>query len=162
MNPELSSELRRQHESTTAVSITFAPRRGAILMCDFGPDAQDPNTFPLRKPPVAVPPEIWKVRRVVVVSNDAINHKHGRAPGVCLVVPFSATPPNTPEPWDVLFPARSYRSLTRDVWAKCASVGIVSHARLDRVIAGQGYRTDFLTAVDMARIEAGLRAALSL
>ena len=131
-------------------------------MCDFGPDATDPRTFPLSQPPVAVPPEIWKPRRVVVVSDNAINHRHGRGHGLCLVVPFSATPPKTPDAWDVFFPARSYRSLTKDVWAECARVTLASHARLDRVIAGQGYRSEFLKPDDMARIEDGLHAALGL
>jgi hypothetical protein len=64
-------------------------------------------------------------------------------PGALLVVPFSATPPGTPGPWDVFFQARSYRSFTRDVWAKCASLTLVSHARLDRVISGRGLSDGF-------------------
>ena len=142
--------------------ITFTPQRGAILLCDFGPDPDEPSTYPLRVPPVSKPPEIWKLRRAVVVSAKAANHKHGAGPGVCLVVPFSAKPPQTPEAHDVFFASRSYRSFTKDVWARCAAITHVSHARLDRVIAGQGYRTDFLTQEDMARVEAGMRAALGL
>ena len=144
------------------MAITFTPRRGAIFLCDFGPDPLDPHTFPLRLPPVSTAPEIWKARRVIVVSVDRLNHKHGAGPGLCTVVPCSASPPNTPEPWDVPFAARSYRSFTKDVWANCASIFRVSHARLDRVIAGQGYRSDFLAPDDMARIEAGIRSALGL
>ncbi len=142
--------------------ITFAPRRGAILMCDFGPDGSDPATFPLRTGPIGMPPEIWKARRVVVVSPDGLNHRHGRGPGLCVVVPFSATPPRTPGLEDVFFPARSYRSLTVDVWAACGSPSRVSHDRLDRVKGGQVFRSDMLTVLDMARIEAGLKAGLGL
>ena len=144
------------------MAITFTPRRGAILMCDFGPDPLDPATFPLRVPPVSAAPEVWKRRRVIVVSDDRLNHKHGIGPGLCTVVPCSATPPRTPGPWDVPFQARSYRSFTRDVWANCAALYHVSHARLDRVIAGQGYRGDFLAATDMDRIEDGMRSALGM
>jgi uncharacterized protein YifN (PemK superfamily) len=144
------------------MAITFTPRRGAILMCDFGPDPLDPLTFPLRVPPVSTAPEVWKTRRVIVVSNDRLNHKHGVGPGLCTVVPCSATPPATPGLWDVPFAARSYRSFTKDVWASCASLFRISHARLDRVIAGQGYRGDFLSHGDMARVEDGIRAALGL
>jgi hypothetical protein len=32
------------------MAITFTPRRGGILMCDFGPDPADPLTFPLSGP----------------------------------------------------------------------------------------------------------------
>lgn len=144
------------------VSITFAPRRGAILMCDFGPDPIARTTFPLHQPPVSVGPEVWKIRRVVVVSPDALNHRHGRGPGLCVVVPFSATPPRTPGPQDVFFAARSYRSLTADVWAACGSPIRVSHARLDRVKAGQVFRSDMLSAFDMDRVDAGLRTGLGL
>src|SRR5689334_5074292 len=115
--------------------ITFTPQRGAILLCDFGPDPLDRTTFPLRVPPVSMAPEVWKWRRAVVVSTTGVNHKHGTGPGVCLVVPFSATPPGKEKPYDVFFAARSYRSFTRDVWAKCGAITHVSHARLDRVIA---------------------------
>ena len=129
--------------------ITFAPRRGALLMCDFDM--------------ACVSPEMAKVRRVVVVSPNHLNHRHGRAPGLCLVVPFSATPPATPGPHDVFFPAGVYRSLTVDVWAKCAAVTLVSHDRLDRVGVRRGvYLREMLSPADMARIEAGLRAALGL
>jgi uncharacterized protein YifN (PemK superfamily) len=144
------------------MAITFAPRRGGILMCEFGPDPLDPHTFPLRDPPISVAPEVWKCRRVIVVSDDRLNHRHGAGPGLCTVVPCSATPPTTPGPWDVPFAARSYQSFTRDVRASCASLFRISHARLDRVIAGQGYRGEFLRPEDMARIEEGIRAALGL
>lgn len=144
------------------MSITFAPRRGALLVCDFGPDPLDPVTFPLAHPPVSVAPELWKVRPVVVVSPLALNHRHAAGPGVCLVVPFSATEPRTEDAWDVPFEARAYRGLPRACWAKCAALTLVSHARLDRPLSGRGYRTDFVSDDDMARIGAGLRAALAL
>ena len=131
-------------------------------MCDFGPNPLDPATFPLRAPPVSSAPEVWKNRRVIVVSDDRLNYRHGAGPGLCIVVPCTSQAPGSPGPWDVPFAARSYRSFTRDVWASCASPVRVSHARLDRVIAGQGYRGEFLRADDMARVEVGLRAALGL
>jgi uncharacterized protein YifN (PemK superfamily) len=144
--------------------ITFTPQRGAILMCDFGPDPLDPATFPLLKAPVSMGPEMWKVRRVIVVSTNALNHKHAKQPGLCTVVPCSATPPHSEEDWDVFFDAKSYPTITRPVWAKCAMTTVVSHARLDRVsIRGKaGIRSDFLMSADMSRVEAGIRAALGL
>ncbi len=146
----------------TIVPITFTPRRGAILMCYFGPDPLNPHTFPVYEPPVSAAPEVWKNRRAIVVSDDRLNHRHGAGPGLCTVVPCTSTPPRTEGPWDVPFLARSYRAFTKDVWASCASPIRVSHARLDRVLAGQGYRGEFLAPWDMARVEAGLRAALGL
>lgn len=56
----------------------------------------------------------------------------------------------------------SYRSLTVNVWAACGSPFRVSHDRLDRVKGGQVFRSDMLTAPDMVRVEAGLRAGLGL
>jgi uncharacterized protein YifN (PemK superfamily) len=131
-------------------------------MCDFGPDPKDPATFPLRKPPVGMPPELWKVRQVAVVSPAVLNHRHALGPGLCLVIPFSASPPVTPEPWDVFFVAKSYQSLTRDSWAKCASVTLVSHHRLERPFGRPGRVAEYLSAKDLDRIGAGLKAALGL
>lgn len=142
--------------------ITFAPRRGAILMCDFGPDPNEPTSYPVWGPPLSTWPEIWKLRRVVVVSPDSLNHRHGTGAGLCVVVPFSATKPKSTSPHDVFFMARSYRSLTKDVWASCASPIRVSHNRLDRPYGTKGYKTEFLSALDLVRISDGLRAAFGL
>jgi uncharacterized protein YifN (PemK superfamily) len=144
------------------MGITFAPRRGAILMCDFGPDPSESSTYPVNAPPLSMSPEIRKLRRVVVVSTNALNHPHGREPGLCSVVPFSATRPGKVGPWDIFIPAGSYRSLTVDVWAKCASTAQVSHGRLDRVLAGRTYVQENMTAPDLALIDGGIRAALNL
>jgi uncharacterized protein YifN (PemK superfamily) len=144
------------------MAITFTPRRGAILMCDFGPNASGAATFPLLKAPVGMPPEIWKVRRAIVVSPDALNHRHAASPGMCIVVPLSATKPKTVGDHDVPITRGSYKSLTVDVWARCASVTAVSHGRLDRPFAGRRYISEYVAPTDMSRIEAGLRAALGM
>jgi uncharacterized protein YifN (PemK superfamily) len=144
------------------MAISFTPRRASILMCDFGPDPNEPSTYPLQMPPLSVSPEMWKFRRVVVVSVDALNHRHGRAPGLCAVVPFSATAPGTMGRWDIFIPVGSYRSLTLNVWAKCAAILQVSHSRLDRPLAGRSYIAEQINPADFARIEGGMRAALGL
>jgi uncharacterized protein YifN (PemK superfamily) len=128
-------------------------------MCDFGQDPSDPATYPVNAPPLPMTPEIWKLRRAVVVSTNALNHPHGRGPGLCSVVPFSATRPGKVGPWDIFIPVGSYRSLTADVWAKCASTAQVSHGRLDRVLAGRGFIQENMTATDLALIENGIKAA---
>ncbi len=83
-----------------------------------------------------------------------------RRPGRVPRRPFSATPPRSEEPWDVPFAARAYPSLPKPSWAKCASVTLVSHARLDRVLVGRGYRGDVMKAEDMGRIGARLAGSL--
>lgn len=63
------------------MAVTFAPRRGAILMCDFDM--------------ACVVPEMNKVRPVLVVSRTNLNHRQGLAPGVCQIVPFTTKAPKT-------------------------------------------------------------------
>jgi uncharacterized protein YifN (PemK superfamily) len=101
------------------VAIAFVPQRGQILICDFSM--------------AHVPPEMRKVRRVVVMSPRTYNARHGAGPGRCIVVPFSGTPHVRIHPSDVPFPANVYASLTVPTWAICEAVMNVSHARLDRV-----------------------------
>lgn len=134
----------------SSAMIKFTPLRGHILMCDY--DMAN------------VPPEMEKMRRAVVISPRSYNHPHGKGPGRCLVVPFSATDPeHRLTPADVPFPVGQYRSLTQPTWAICSAVMSVSHARLDRVQVRQGrwhnFLTETLSPVDMLRIEEGLRHA---
>lgn len=133
------------------MSINFVPERGRILMCNFDM--------------ARVPPEMEKVRRVVVVSPRSYNRRHGSKPGRCLVVPFSATnPAHHLTPADVPFDATTYRSLTVETWAVCSAVMTVSHDRLDRVPIRLGrrimYSAEMLSGADMTRVELGLRHAL--
>ena len=126
--------------------ITFSPKRGMILMCDF-----DMAT---------VPPEMRKVRRVVVVSPRSYNRPQRNAPGKCVVVPFSATEPRTVLASHVAVPIGVYQSLTKPTLAICEMVAHVSHARMDRVAVGRRFISEEMQAVDLEQIEAGLRHAL--
>ena len=131
------------------MAINFVPERGRILLCDYDM--------------ARVPPEMEKTRRVVVVSPRSYNGRHGRQPGRCVVVPFSATDPGEwLTPSDVPFPANRYFCLTVQTWAICSAVMSVSHDRLDRhfISRVRGYSTELLSSVDMARIDEGLRHAL--
>ena len=83
--------------------ITFSPKRGMILMCDF-----DMAT---------VQPEMRKVRCVVVVLPQSYNRRHPNAPGKCVVVPLSATEPRTVLVSRVAVPIEVYESLTKPTWA---------------------------------------------
>ncbi|PZA09599.1 hypothetical protein DNX69_22785 [Rhodopseudomonas palustris] len=134
------------------MTINFVPERGRILMCDYDM--------------ARVPPEMEKIRRVVVVSPRSYNHRHGSRPGRCVVVPFSATDPDRhATPADVPFDGATYECLTVNTWAICSAVMSVSHDRLDRVqIRRHGapprYSSEMLTTIDMMRIERGLKHAL--
>lgn len=128
------------------MTITFAPSRGRILMCDY-----DLAT---------VPPEMRKLRRVAVVSPDSFNHRHGRGPGKAIVVPFSATPPRRPVASHVPFDATTYRSLTVPTWAIGEAIAHVSHDRLDRVFASGRFLNEHLSSADLDRIVAAVRHAI--
>ncbi len=131
------------------MGIQFVPQRGQILMCDFDMAG-------------IVPPEMPKVRRVVVVSPRSYNARHANGPGRCVVVPFSSTQPVPQSPAEVAIPAGLYNSLTVPTWAICTAIRSVSHRRLDRVASAGGFLSELMAAVDMARIDAGIRHALGL
>jgi uncharacterized protein YifN (PemK superfamily) len=131
--------------------INFVPERGRILMCDYDM--------------ARVPPEMEKTRRAVVISPRSYNARHGRGPGRCIVVPFSATNPAWRiTPADVPFDANSYECLTVATWAVCSAIMSVSHDRLDRVPIFRRhmpprFSAELLKPDDMRRIELGLRHA---
>jgi uncharacterized protein YifN (PemK superfamily) len=144
-----SAVLSDSSHSVVIMPISFAPQRGAILLCDF-----DLGT--------CVPPEIIKKRQVLVISDTAFNHRHGLNAGLCTVVPFSAST-QTPGRCDVFFPAGSYWSLGRDCWAQCKAIATVSHDRLDLLWRnGRRRPSEFLRAGDMERVEKAIRIALNL
>lgn len=128
--------------------IRFTPKRSAILICDFEA--------------AFIPPEMRKVRRVVVLSPTTHNLWRSWDPGTSTVVPLSATPPRGADARSVPIPAGRYRSVTVPVWAKCGMVATVSNARLDRVFGRGGALSEFMALADMVAIEAGIRAALDL
>src|ERR1035437_6405283 len=104
--------------------ITFVPSPGDVLMCDFS------TGF--------MPPEMVKVRRVVVLSP----RNRVRIPGTYIVVPISKTTPSPPEGCHCEFKARSYEFFhpVESVWAKADMVVSVAAHRLDRVRVNGAYR----------------------
>jgi uncharacterized protein YifN (PemK superfamily) len=139
--------------SLPMMKIKFTPLRGHILMCDY--DMAN------------IPPEMDKVRRCVVISPRSYNGPHGKGAGRILVIPFSMTPAEKPNPSDVFFKVGPYKSLTEDVWGVCSAIMSVSHSRLDRVKVYPHaltrrppyFVTELVSSADMARIEDGLRHA---
>jgi uncharacterized protein YifN (PemK superfamily) len=128
--------------------ISFVPRRGLILLCDFDL--------------ASVHPEMSKRRRAVIISPRSYNRRHGQGPGRCLVVPFSATPPKIMRPTYVHFPFGLYQSLTKETWACCDSVTSVSHNRLETLWSAPGAPLEErLSETDILRITIGIRHAMA-
>lgn len=104
------------------MSLPYAPRVGAIVMCAF------PDCF--------APPEMVKVRPVVVISPRL----HGRA-GLVAVVPLSTTRPDPLCAHHVSIPARlmppCFQASSTERWAKCDMLYTLS---LDRLSLVQGRR----------------------
>jgi uncharacterized protein YifN (PemK superfamily) len=120
--------------------ITFHPKAGMVLVCDFRG---------------AVDPEIGKVRPVVVISPN-----HPRRPGLVTVVPLSATRPNPIRAFHQQLSQSLLPGRASEVWAKCDLVTSVAVARLDRVRVGRGeYSVGRVSDEELRRIR--LAAALS-
>ena len=132
--------------------ITHIPAAGDVLMCDYGPDPMSIAPSGVMKGPLAVPPEIFKVRPVAVLAS--INT-------LCIVVPFSTSAPKSPRPYYVHVPVGTYQYLTSsdDSWLKADLIEAVSHRRLDRpFVAGRYGRANLTTAHRQALRAACLNA----
>ena len=124
--------------------ITFHPRPGTVLMCDFT------TGF--------IVPEIVKMRPVVIVSPH-----HIRRPDLYTVVPLSQTAPDPEEPYHVHFPHTPVAGGQGPCWAKCDLVVSVAAQRLDRKKIGRGmYRVTNVTPPQLEAIMAGIKYALGL
>lgn len=125
------------------------PRTGSVLVCDFDTGFR--------------PPEIVKVRPVVVVSRF-------REDRLCTVVPLSTTPPFPVEAWHHQLSRESLPNRYRNdgAWAKCDMLYTVSLERLDRVLDGRDhlgrrlYVARSVTRHDLAAIHSCIRHALGL
>jgi uncharacterized protein YifN (PemK superfamily) len=131
------------------MAITFAPKRGAILMCDFEL--------------AYITPEMRKTRQVAVVSVLSNNQRHALAPGTATVIPFSTVPPASPGVDDIFIPKGTYWSLTKDSWARCKMVTTVSHSRLDLILRNnRRHPSEFLSEKHLKELAEGLAFALGL
>lgn len=97
--------------------ITFIPKAGTILICNF-------DGYVL--------PEIIKTRPVVIISPN-----HMKRAGLYTVVPLSTTKPTIVESYhyELLDPIKNDGSLC---WAKCDLAATVRKDRLDRVKIHRG------------------------
>jgi len=129
------------------MSIPFVPNAGTVLMCDF-------SGF--------VPPEMTKVRHVVVISPRS--RRTNLQNGTCLVVPFSTQPPVHVESYHVLIGRGVYPffHLDKEVWAKANLITHVSFARLDRVLIDGRYSPAELNLDDFKRIKVAVGHAIGI
>lgn len=129
--------------------LTFHPKPGMVLICDFTTGFK--------------PPEMVKRRPVVVISP-----RPRRKTQLCIVVPLSTTPPVPVEGCHHrLDPASLPGPLsTTPTWAKCDMLATVSLDRLDRVKLGRDaegkrlYSTQSVSAADFKTIQHSVLHAL--
>jgi uncharacterized protein YifN (PemK superfamily) len=96
------------------VPITFRPKVGMVLICNF-------EGFRA--------PEMVKTRPVVIVSPNEMHR-----PGLVTIVPLSTTAPEVMHPYHYKLKGSPIPgSCANDVWAKCDMICSVSIERIDRV-----------------------------
>jgi uncharacterized protein YifN (PemK superfamily) len=125
-------------------AINFVPAEGMMLQCDFSTGFR--------------PPEIVKMRPVVVVSKRARNRE------TCIVVPISKTAAADPDAPVVPLLHSKYGFLLNDSWAKCQCPNAVSWSRLYLLRGPDGRRIDsrrtVIDAMDLQSIREGVAKAL--
>lgn len=133
------------------MSLTFHPKPGMVLICDFNTGFKAP--------------EMIKRRPVVVISP-----RPRRSNQLCTIVPLSTTAPNPVEPFHHRMDPRSLpgKLARRETWAKCDMLATVSLERLDRVMVGKDaggkriYVAEQVVAGDLEAIRRGVMIALGI
>jgi mRNA interferase MazF len=126
------------------VAITFHPKAGTVLICDFNTGFREP--------------EMVKARPVIVVSP---NHAHYSE--LYTVVPMSTTPPRIVRPYHYKFASNPVPYETDEVWAKCDMVVTVARHRLDRIKVKRGkYEIGHLSAEELEAIRHCLRYVIGI
>ncbi|HGX94087.1 MAG TPA: hypothetical protein ENK35_12310 [Candidatus Tenderia sp.] len=131
--------------------LTFHPKPGMVLICDFNTGFKAP--------------EMIKRRPVVVISP-----RPRRSTQLCTIVPLSTTAPNPVEPFHHRMAPRSLpgKLARRETWAKCDMLATVSLERLDRVMVGKDaggrriYVAKQVVAEDLEAIRRGVMIALGI
>ncbi len=135
------------------MALKFAPRVGAVLLCDYSLGGFRP-------------PEMVK-RRPVVVLSPRLRHRDG----LVSVVPLSTTPPSRVVAYVVPLTLRPSPPAPFDApgcWAKCDMVSCVGFGRLDFFRTRRGYarRREYLklelTADQLNQVRGGVKRALGL
>jgi mRNA interferase MazF len=125
------------------MAITFHPKAGMVLMCDFVG---------------YIAPEMVKTRPVVIVSPS-----HLERSGLYTVVPMSATAPNNPQPYHLKLANNPLPKGAPEVWVKCDMVATVGVQRLDRVKVSRGiYKVCQVTPEELAAIRECLKYVIGI
>lgn len=130
------------------MAIQFIPAPGMVLMCDFGPVIADIKPPGLMVGPLSVPPEMTKVRFVVILTQSVSRV------GTCIVVPLSTKRPNPVKAHHHCIVQGTYRFLggAEDSWVKADMLSAVSTQRLDRVLDNGRYTSPSLSTEDFATV----------
>lgn len=131
------------------MALSFYPRPGLVLMCDFSTGFKAP--------------EMVKKRPVVVISPHRKFHK------LCTIVPLSTTIPNPVEKYHHCLQPSSLpgKFAQNETWAKCDMIYTVSLDRLDRVLirdrrGNRSYVSERISNEDFTAIQHAVKAALGL
>lgn len=115
------------------MAITYTPKVGDILECDFGNFKGEEGNYDKRNYDGRIPNEMIK-RRMVVVINPKVGG------GLNLVVPISSTKniaaitKGTHIPLDASLFRETHFYEDRKRWAKCETIQLVSRERLFKMI----------------------------
>lgn len=142
------------------MAITYTPKVGELLECDFGEFKKDgAGIIDTRNFNGRIPPEMVK-KRLVVILNGKLN-------GACLIVPISSTQDIGKitqqlhielEP-RLIAQTNFYDSRIR--WAKADLIQQVSTERLCKVRDARGFITQMLPRDVVAKIQRGVIRAIS-
>ncbi len=125
------------------MAITFHPKAGMILMCDF-------SGFRA--------PEMIKTRPVIIISPN-----HLPRPGLCTVVPMSTTDPEPAQPYHYRFEKNPMPQSNGAAWAKCDMVATVCVSRLDRLKVSRGiFTVRNVTKDELAAIRGCVKYAIGI
>lgn len=123
--------------------LTFRPKAGTILMCDF-------RGYVL--------PEMIKVRPVVIVSADHLKRRD-----LYTVVPLSTTAPVHVQPYHYRFSENRTPFDADESWAKCDMLATVSSDRLDRIKVSRGkYVSPSISYEELTAIRICIKYVLSI
>lgn len=133
---------RQQIWLLALMALTFQPKVGGVLMCDFEG---------------YVTPEMVKKRPVVVIARNRVNNQ------LVTVVPLSTTEPDVMEAHHYQLPKNpvpAYKA--KKCWAKCDMIATVSITRMDRLKDGWNRVVPEVTAADLNAIRLCVVNALQL
>lgn len=135
------------------MAIIYKP--GQVMICNYGPDPRNIQAPGVMHGPLAVPPEMWKHRHVVVLSSG---------PHMAIVAPFSTKAPPSVQRFHHCIPAGTYpfMSATEDNWLKGDLMGSVSITRLDRPMVNGRHSSVYVSNDDMKAIQKAVLYALRL